>query len=68
MFAPIKDRDTPGKGFTHKSGDIVTIAEPSLGRLVNRMRSSEDCEPWMFGAGALMHNLAKRGLLHAHKK
>jgi fumarylacetoacetate (FAA) hydrolase family protein len=68
MFAPIKDRDTPGKGFTHKTGDIVTIAEPSLGRLVNRMRSSEDCEPWMFGAGALMHNLAKRGLLLAHKK
>ena len=27
MFAPIKDRDTPGKGFTHKTGDIVTIAD-----------------------------------------
>ena len=24
MFAPIKDRDEPGKGFTHKIGDIVT--------------------------------------------
>ncbi len=63
MFAPIKDRDTPGKGFTHKTGDIVTIAEPKLGSLMNRMRSSEDCEPWMFGSGALMRNLAKRGLL-----
>jgi fumarylacetoacetate (FAA) hydrolase family protein len=63
MFAPIKDRDAPGKGFTHKTGDIVTIAEPSLGSLINRMRSSEDCEPWIFGSGALMHNLAKRGLL-----
>jgi fumarylacetoacetate (FAA) hydrolase family protein len=63
MFAPIKDRDAPGKGFTHKTGDIVTIAEPSLGRLVNRMRSSEDCEPWTFGPGALMRNLAKRGLI-----
>jgi fumarylacetoacetate (FAA) hydrolase family protein len=65
MFAPIKDRDTPGKGFTHKAGDIVTIAEPSLGKLTNRIRSSEDCEPWSFGTGALMHNLAKRGLLRS---
>ena len=63
MFAPIQDRDTPGKGFTHKSGDIVTISAPQLGSLVNRMRSSEECEPWCFGAGALMHNLARRGLL-----
>jgi fumarylacetoacetate (FAA) hydrolase family protein len=63
MFAPIKDRDAPGKGFTHKSGDIVTITAPQLGSLVNRMRSSEECEPWRFGAGALMHNLAQRGLL-----
>ena len=63
MFAPIKDRDAPGKGFTHKSGDIVTITAPQLGSLVNRMRSSEECEPWRFGAGALMHNLARRGLL-----
>jgi fumarylacetoacetate (FAA) hydrolase family protein len=63
MFAPIEDRDTPGKGFTHKTGDIVTIAEPKLGKLINRMRSSEDCEPWVFGSAALMRNLAKRGLL-----
>ena len=38
MFAPIEDRDAPGQGFTHKIGDIVTIAAPKLGRLVNRMR------------------------------
>ena len=31
MFAPIEDRDAPGKGFTHKIGDIVTIAAPKLG-------------------------------------
>ena len=36
MFAPVEDRDAPGKGFTHKAGDIVTIAAPKLGRLVNR--------------------------------
>ncbi len=38
MFAPIEDRDAPGKGFTHKVGDIVTIAAPKLGALVNRMQ------------------------------
>jgi fumarylacetoacetate (FAA) hydrolase family protein len=63
MFAPIEDRDMPGQGFTHKIGDIVTVAAPKLGRLVNRMRHCGDCEPWAFGAGALMRNLAKRGLI-----
>lgn len=63
MFAPIEDRDAPGKGFTHKMGDVVTVATPRLGRLVNRMRRSDDCERWTFGAGALMRNLAGRGLL-----
>ena len=60
MFAPVKDRDTPGQGFTHKRDDIVTIAAPQLGRLVNRMRSSGECEPWTFGVGALMKSLAQR--------
>ncbi len=63
MFAPIDDRDTPGQGFTHKNGDIVTIAAPKLGRLVNRMRLTHECEAWTFGAAALMRNLARRGLL-----
>jgi len=63
MFAPVEDRDTPGQGFTHKTGDIVTVAAPKLGRLVNRMRSTNDCAPWTYGAGALMRNLAARGLL-----
>ena len=63
MFAPTEDRDAPGQGFTHKVGDIVTISAPNLGRLVNRMRHSNDCEPWTFGTGALMRNLAKRGLI-----
>jgi fumarylacetoacetate (FAA) hydrolase family protein len=63
MFAPIEDRDTPGQGFTHKMGDIVTIASPRLGRLVNWMRHTHECEPWTFGTGALMRNLAARGLL-----
>jgi fumarylacetoacetate (FAA) hydrolase family protein len=63
MFAPVKDRDAPGQGFTHKTDDVVTIAAPELGRLVNRMRMSDDCEPWTFGVGALMRNLARRRLL-----
>jgi fumarylacetoacetate (FAA) hydrolase family protein len=63
MFAPVKDRDTPGEGFTHKRDDIVTIAAPQLGRLVNRMRSSGECEPWTFGVSALMKSLAKRKVL-----
>ncbi len=63
MFAPVKDRDAPGEGFTHKRDDIVTIAAPQLGKLVNRMRTSDACEPWTFGVGALMKNLAQRKLL-----
>jgi fumarylacetoacetate (FAA) hydrolase family protein len=63
MFAPVQDRDTPGQGFTHQHDDIVTIAAPQLGKLVNRMRMSDDCEPWTFGVGALMKNLAQRKIL-----
>ncbi len=63
MFAPVQDRGAAGQGFTHKTGDIVTIAAPKLGRLVNRMRPTDQCEPWSFGTAALMRNLAKRGLL-----
>ena len=64
MFAPTEDRDEAGKGFTHRTGDIVTVAAPKLGRLVNRMATSDGCEPWNFGVGALMRNLGRRGLLH----
>ncbi|WP_368905027.1 fumarylacetoacetate hydrolase family protein [Taklimakanibacter lacteus] len=65
MFAPVEDRDTPGKGFTHKEGDIVTIATEKLGSLTNRMRRSHECPPWTFGVSHLMRNLAKRGLIQA---
>ena len=63
MFAPVKDRDTKGEGFTHKRDDIVTIAAPQLGKLVNRMRNSDECEHWSFGIGALMKNLAQRKVI-----
>jgi fumarylacetoacetate (FAA) hydrolase family protein len=63
MFAPTKDRGEPGLGFTHHPGDVVEIAAAELGRLVNRMRHTHNCEPWSFGITALMSNLAGRGLL-----
>jgi fumarylacetoacetate (FAA) hydrolase family protein len=63
MFAPVKDRGESGKGFTHKAGDIVTIASEKLGRLVNRVGLSTECPPWRYGASHLMRDLAKAGLL-----
>ncbi len=63
LFAPVEDRDTPGQGFTHKAGDIVTVASAQLGALTNRMRPTNACEPWTFSASHLMRNLARRGLL-----
>ncbi|MCX5516702.1 fumarylacetoacetate hydrolase [Kaistia algarum] len=63
MFAPVQDRGGPGQGFTHKIGDIVTIAAPKLGKLSNRVVLTHDAEPWTFGTAALMRNLAGRGLL-----
>jgi fumarylacetoacetate (FAA) hydrolase family protein len=63
MFAPVKDRGAKGQGFTHRKGDITTIAAPELGTLANRMTLSTEAPPWTFGTGALMKNLAKRGLL-----
>lgn len=63
MFAPIDDRDEPGQGFTHKSGDIVTVASPRLGRLSNRVVHANKAPPWTYGTAALMRNLARRGLI-----
>ena len=63
MFAPVEDRDEAGQGFTHKVGDIVTIASDKLGRLSNRVVHTDEAEPWTFGTAALMRNLAKRGLI-----
>jgi fumarylacetoacetate (FAA) hydrolase family protein len=63
MFVPVDDRDTPGQGFTHKLGDVVTISAPELGSLVNRVNLTSDIAPWTFGSGELMRNLAARGLL-----
>jgi fumarylacetoacetate (FAA) hydrolase family protein len=63
MFSPVKDRGAKGQGFTHKTGDITTIHAAEFGTLVNRMTLSTEAPPWTFGTGALMRNLARRGLL-----
>jgi fumarylacetoacetate (FAA) hydrolase family protein len=63
MFAPTVDRAAAGKGFTHLVGDVVTVATPKLGALVNRVNHCDRIEPWTFGPGALMKNLARRNLL-----
>lgn len=61
-FSPTRDRDAPGMGFTHREGDVVRIATPRLGALANEVDSTDECPPWTFGIGALMRNLAQRGL------
>jgi fumarylacetoacetate (FAA) hydrolase family protein len=63
MFAPIQDRDAPGRGFTHKPGDRVRISSPKLGALDNRVVNCHEAPPWNFGISDLMRNLARRGLL-----
>jgi fumarylacetoacetate (FAA) hydrolase family protein len=63
LFAPTQDRDEPGRGFTHKVGDVVRVSTPRLGVLENRVTTSKAALAWTFGVGALMANLARRGLL-----
>ncbi|WP_323982214.1 fumarylacetoacetate hydrolase family protein [Novosphingobium aureum] len=63
LFAPTQDRDEPGRGFTHKVGDTVTISSPRLGTLVNPVTTSAEAPEWTFGIGDLFTNLARRGLL-----
>ena len=63
LFAPTQDRDTPGAGFTHKEGDIVTISSVRIGRLSNPVTTSRDAPAWTMGIGEFVRNLAGRGLV-----
>ena len=63
MFAPVKDRDGEGKGFTHKLGDVVSISTSELGTLSNRVNLSTKCPPWTYGASHLLRDLARAELL-----
>jgi fumarylacetoacetate (FAA) hydrolase family protein len=65
LFAPVQDRDEPGRGFTHKTGDTVIISTPLLGTLANRVTTSKDAAPWTFGIRDLFANLTERRLIGA---
>ncbi len=60
MFAPTDLRD--GEGFTHKLDDVVEIATPTLGRLANKVTTTDKAPPWTFGVRDLIRSLAARGL------
>lgn len=59
LFAPTQDRDVPGEGFTHKIGDVVTIANDSLGALVNHVGRTEELPPWTYGIRAFSRDVAR---------
>ncbi|MCS5717796.1 fumarylacetoacetate hydrolase [Herbiconiux sp. CPCC 205763] len=59
LFTPTEDRDTPGRGFTHRLGDRVTISSPQLGTLLNVVGRSEDIPRWEFGIAALFDYLRR---------
>jgi fumarylacetoacetate (FAA) hydrolase family protein len=65
LFAPTQDRDAPGKGFTHKVGDVVSISSPKLGTLRNEVTTSDKAPEWSYGIRELMKSLSRRGLLAA---
>jgi fumarylacetoacetate (FAA) hydrolase family protein len=62
MYVPTADRDGAGEGFTHHVGDVVRIANPILGELVNTVDTCDAVPPWQDGVRALWRNLASRGL------
>lgn len=60
MFAPTEDREHPGRGFTHKVGDVVSISSPNLGRLVNRVDYCDAIDPWTFGITDLLKSVRRK--------
>ena len=58
LFAPVRDRDEAGRGFTHKVGDVVSIRSERLGALTNSVTTSRDAAPWTYGIRSLMRSLA----------
>lgn len=60
MFAPTKDRDNPGHGFTHKIGDQVVIYSAHLGRQVNWVNHCHKLLKWEFGIGAFVNFILER--------
>jgi fumarylacetoacetate (FAA) hydrolase family protein len=64
-FSPSKDRGAPGQGFTHKPGDVVRIASPRLGALVNRVMPTDQVPALALRDGRAVRELARRGLPRA---
>ena len=62
MHSPARALAGSGERFNHKVGDVVTISSPQLGKLVNRVNTSDKMPPWNFGIADLMNNLAHRHL------
>ncbi len=68
MFALVQHRDAPGKGYSPlMRGDVVTIVCDQLGSLTNVAVYAESAPPRTFSVGALIRNLAVRGLLGASR-
>ena len=63
LFAPTKDRDELGGGFTHKINDSVSISCDDIGVLTNYVKLSNECPRWEFGISQLIKNLHIRQLL-----
>ena len=66
LFAPTRDRDEPGRGFTHVLGDRVAISSRLLGTLVNVVGRTEELPPWTFGLRELFAYLAAGSLAAAY--
>ena len=60
MFAPTKDRDVVGNGFTHKLGDEVVISSDHLGVLINWVNYCNLIPKWEFGISSFIDFVVKR--------
>jgi fumarylacetoacetate (FAA) hydrolase family protein len=60
MFAPTKDRQAAGEGFTHHVGDRVEISSPKLGTLVNWVNHCDRVPAWTFGFNAYIDFATRR--------
>jgi fumarylacetoacetate (FAA) hydrolase family protein len=63
MFTPTAARPGCDGAFSHRPGDVVRVRCNRLGTLHNVVDYADAIEPWTFGIGELMRNLAHRGLL-----
>src|SRR5256714_5694156 len=59
MFAPVKDCDAAGMGFTHYPGDVVTFAADKLGAPTNVGTTCDKAPPWAFGTADFIRHLSE---------